>query len=340
MAASARAGSCVPHGGVGARHSPAQRSAQRWSWVLCGCCSRHPLESGSALLCPPAALTAWRSDPAPAGDTTMALSLTLPPFAVPTCGLLAADAASCPPPRCWGRSPPLQPEDWDAALTCSLSAPPQLAPGDLPVGTCAAPVLTALCCSQTLPAPSCRGATQGSCVISWARSPWGRVPPAPSCHPHRRRMSIGHGHGALVSSPDPHVGPQEQGETLALQSVSCLGVGLQRDPQKRLPGGVSHRRRHAVPGVYSQSLLLSCRNLSAIQDREICCYSISCKEKDNIGECRRLQCGARGAVVAGAALAQAVCPSTGGGDGQRERLLVSPCLHRHHPTVAYPALEV
>lgn len=25
------------------------------------------------------------------------------------------------------------------------------------------------------------------------------------------------------------------------------------------------------------------RNLSAIQDREICCYSISCKEKDNIG---------------------------------------------------------
>lgn len=26
----------------------------------------------------------------------------------------------------------------------------------------------------------------------------------------------------------------------------------------------------------------SLRNLSAIQDREICCYSISCKEKDNI----------------------------------------------------------
>jgi hypothetical protein len=24
------------------------------------------------------------------------------------------------------------------------------------------------------------------------------------------------------------------------------------------------------------------RNLSSIQDREICCYSISCKEKDNI----------------------------------------------------------
>ena len=27
-----------------------------------------------------------------------------------------------------------------------------------------------------------------------------------------------------------------------------------------------------------------CRNLSAIQDREICCYSVSCKEKDNIGK--------------------------------------------------------
>lgn len=26
------------------------------------------------------------------------------------------------------------------------------------------------------------------------------------------------------------------------------------------------------------------RTLSAIQDREICCYSISCKEKDNIGK--------------------------------------------------------
>lgn len=26
------------------------------------------------------------------------------------------------------------------------------------------------------------------------------------------------------------------------------------------------------------------RNLSAIQDREICCYSVSCKEKDNIGK--------------------------------------------------------
>lgn len=31
------------------------------------------------------------------------------------------------------------------------------------------------------------------------------------------------------------------------------------------------------------NFLLFHRNLSAIQDREICCYSVSCKEKDNIG---------------------------------------------------------
>ena len=30
-------------------------------------------------------------------------------------------------------------------------------------------------------------------------------------------------------------------------------------------------------------MYIFCRNLSAIQDREICCYSISCKEKENIG---------------------------------------------------------
>lgn len=33
-----------------------------------------------------------------------------------------------------------------------------------------------------------------------------------------------------------------------------------------------------------------CRNLSAIQDREICCYSISCKEKENIGRYSVLVC--------------------------------------------------
>jgi len=33
---------------------------------------------------------------------------------------------------------------------------------------------------------------------------------------------------------------------------------------------------------YVTLVIFICRNLCAIQDREICCYSISCKEKDNI----------------------------------------------------------
>lgn len=34
--------------------------------------------------------------------------------------------------------------------------------------------------------------------------------------------------------------------------------------------------------VYINTIISFNRNLSSIQDREICCYSISCKEKDNI----------------------------------------------------------
>lgn len=37
------------------------------------------------------------------------------------------------------------------------------------------------------------------------------------------------------------------------------------------------------PSLAADPSLASPRNLAAIQDREICCYSISCKEKDNIG---------------------------------------------------------
>jgi len=38
-----------------------------------------------------------------------------------------------------------------------------------------------------------------------------------------------------------------------------------------------------LPTVSRVTLESFCyRNLCAIQDREICCYSISCKEKDNI----------------------------------------------------------
>lgn len=34
----------------------------------------------------------------------------------------------------------------------------------------------------------------------------------------------------------------------------------------------------------SHDAVLVCRNLQAVQDREICCYSISCKERHNIGK--------------------------------------------------------
>ncbi|OXB71386.1 UNVERIFIED_CONTAM: hypothetical protein H355_016717 [Colinus virginianus] len=39
-----------------------------------------------------------------------------------------------------------------------------------------------------------------------------------------------------------------------------------------------------LPGALDEKQLIEKLNLSAIQDREICCYSISCKEKDNIEE--------------------------------------------------------
>ncbi|XP_053671858.1 ADP-ribosylation factor-like protein 8 [Anopheles nili] len=37
-----------------------------------------------------------------------------------------------------------------------------------------------------------------------------------------------------------------------------------------------------IPGALEETGLIDRMNLSSIQDREICCYSISCKEKDNI----------------------------------------------------------
>ena len=39
-----------------------------------------------------------------------------------------------------------------------------------------------------------------------------------------------------------------------------------------------------IPTAYDEKELIERMNLSAIQDREICCYSISCKEKENIGK--------------------------------------------------------
>lgn len=40
--------------------------------------------------------------------------------------------------------------------------------------------------------------------------------------------------------------------------------------------------------VYSSALYIGslCRSLNDIKDREICCYSVSCKERENIGKSR------------------------------------------------------
>lgn len=52
-----------------------------------------------------------------------------------------------------------------------------------------------------------------------------------------------------------------------------------------------HLERFECGQIYSDNsnVRLIYRNLSAIQDREICCYSISCKEKDNIGKITALK---------------------------------------------------
>ncbi|WAR25794.1 AR8BA-like protein, partial [Mya arenaria] len=51
-----------------------------------------------------------------------------------------------------------------------------------------------------------------------------------------------------------------------LQGIPVLVLGNKRD----------------LPGALDEKQLIDQMNLSAIQDREICCYSISCKEKENI----------------------------------------------------------
>lgn len=40
-----------------------------------------------------------------------------------------------------------------------------------------------------------------------------------------------------------------------------------------------------LPDALDEGQLIEQMNLSTIQNREICCYSISCKEKSNIGQC-------------------------------------------------------
>ena len=38
-----------------------------------------------------------------------------------------------------------------------------------------------------------------------------------------------------------------------------------------------------VRNQFADNIFFACRNLASFQDREICCYSVSCKDKDNIG---------------------------------------------------------
>ncbi|XP_034442523.1 ADP-ribosylation factor-like 8Bb [Hippoglossus hippoglossus] len=51
-----------------------------------------------------------------------------------------------------------------------------------------------------------------------------------------------------------------------LQGIPVLVLGNKRD----------------LPNALDEKQLIERMNLSAIQDREICCYSVSCKEQDNI----------------------------------------------------------
>ena len=54
--------------------------------------------------------------------------------------------------------------------------------------------------------------------------------------------------------------------TIQLAGIPILVLGNKRD----------------LPGALDENGLIEKMNLNAIQDREICCYSVSCKEKDNI----------------------------------------------------------
>ncbi|XP_041748688.1 ADP-ribosylation factor-like protein 8B-A isoform X1 [Coregonus clupeaformis] len=66
-----------------------------------------------------------------------------------------------------------------------------------------------------------------------------------------------------------------------LQGIPVLVLGNKRD----LPSALDEKQlieKLVQPGVDGQSEERIKWNLAAIQDREICCYSVSCKEKDNI----------------------------------------------------------
>uniref|UniRef100_A0A8C6YAI0 ARF like GTPase 8A n=1 Tax=Naja naja TaxID=35670 RepID=A0A8C6YAI0_NAJNA len=57
---------------------------------------------------------------------------------------------------------------------------------------------------------------------------------------------------------------------------------LDKPQLQGIPVLVLGNKRDLAGALDEKELIEKCKNLSAIQDREICCYSISCKEKDNI----------------------------------------------------------
>lgn len=76
-----------------------------------------------------------------------------------------------------------------------------------------------------------------------------------------------------------------------LSGIPVLVLGNKRDLPHALDenGLIERMYVYCKEKLYSTSIIINqsnahiiFRNLSAIQDREICCYSISCKEKDNI----------------------------------------------------------
>lgn len=56
---------------------------------------------------------------------------------------------------------------------------------------------------------------------------------------------------------------------------------LEKPPLMGIPVLVLGNKRD-IPGALEETALIERMNLLNIKDREICCYSISCKEKDNI----------------------------------------------------------
>ncbi|OCT57875.1 hypothetical protein XELAEV_18002966mg [Xenopus laevis] len=82
------------------------------------------------------------------------------------------------------------------------------------------------------------------------------------------------------------VGLQYSGKTTFVNMIALWDIGGQprfRSMWERYCRGVLVLgNKRDIPGALDEKELIERMNLSAIQDREICCYSISCKEKDNI----------------------------------------------------------